>query len=114
MRTAWRLSRLLFRQIAKHDLFTENVASTMTRGQDLNAAAKLLYFEYSDAPKETKKASLDQFVHDSQKDTKGLELAARKVVDVLDTMSEIFLPADKLLNSAGVFPVYYWYSQPPY
>jgi hypothetical protein len=99
----------LFRQIAKHDLFLENVAFTMTRGQDLNAAAKLLYFEYSNAVRETKKASLDQFARDSVKDTKGLELAARKVIDVLDTMSEIFLPTDKLLNSAGVFPVYYWF-----
>lgn len=98
----------LFRQIAKHDLFSENVAFTMTRGQDLNAAAKLLYFEYSGSPKETKKASLDQFVKDSVKDTKGLELAARKVVDVLDCLSEIFLPADKVLSSAGVFPVFYW------
>jgi hypothetical protein len=99
----------LFRQIVKHELFIENVAFTMTRGQDLNAAAKLLYFEYSGAPKETKKASLDQFVTDNAKDTKGLELAARKVIDVLDTMSEIFLPVDKLLTSAGVFPVYYWF-----
>src|ERR1017187_8729548 len=80
----------LFRQIAKHDLFRENVGFTMTRGQDLNAAAKILYFEYSGAPKETKKAKLDQFVADTRQDTKGLELAARKVVDVLDSMSEIF------------------------
>jgi len=99
----------LFRQIARHDLFLENVAFTMTRGQDLNAAAKLLYFEYSGATKETKKGSLDQFVTDSVRDTKGLELAARKVVDVLDSMSEIFLPGDKLLSSAGVFAVYYWF-----
>ena len=99
----------LFRQIAKHDLFRVNVGFTMTRGQDLNAAAKILYFEYSGAPKETKKAKLDQFVADTRQDTKGLELAARKVVDVLDSMSEIFLPVDKVLYSAGVLPVYYWF-----
>ncbi|MFB3918398.1 MAG: DUF262 domain-containing protein [Terriglobales bacterium] len=99
----------LFRQIVKHDLFSENVAFTITRGQDLNAAAKVLYFEYSGAPRETKKASLDQFVTDTHEDSKGLELAARKVVDVLDSMNEIFLPRDKLLNSAGIFPVYYWF-----
>lgn len=99
----------LFRQIAKHDFFKENVTFTMTRGQDLNAAAKVLYFEYASEPRETKKANLDQFVKTTQGDAKGLELAARKVVDTLDAMSEVFLPKDKLLASAGIFPVYYWF-----
>lgn len=99
----------LFREIAKHELFTENVSFAVKRGQDLNAAAKILYFEFAGTPKETKKSSLDQFVRASTDDRKGLELAARKVVDILDSMSEIFLPKDKLLSSAGVFPVYYWF-----
>jgi hypothetical protein len=99
----------LFRQVAKHDLFTENVAFLTTRGQDLNAAAKVLAFEYFNKPIETKKANLNQFVRSTEKDKKGLQLAARKVLDVLDYMSEIFLPKDKLLSSAGVFPVYYWF-----
>ena len=38
-----------------------------------------------------------------------IELPARRVVDTLDRMSEIFLPSDPLLRSAGVFPVYYWF-----
>ena len=29
-------------------------------------------------------------------------------MDVLSEMTEIFLPKDALLASAGVFPVYYW------
>jgi hypothetical protein len=99
----------LFRQIVKHDLFKENVSFTVTRGQDLNAAAKILFFEYADEPRETKKSALDQFVKATKEDIKGLELAARKVVDILDNMSEIFLPHDKLLGSAGIFPVYYWF-----
>ena len=37
-----------------------------------------------------------------------LELAGRRVVDTLDSMAEIFLPKDKLLGSAGIFPVYFW------
>ncbi len=98
----------LFRQIAKHDLFKENASFAVSRGQDLNAAAKILYFEYSSGLKETKKKSLDQFVKDSAKHRKALELAGRKSLDVLDNMSEIFLPRDTLLGSAGVFPVYYW------
>jgi hypothetical protein len=99
----------LFREIAKHDVFTENISFAVTRGQDLNAAAKILYFEYSGTPKETKKSNLDQLVTVDSKDAKSLELAARKVIDVLDSMNEIFLPKDKLLGSAGIFPVYYWF-----
>jgi hypothetical protein len=99
----------LFRQLAKHDVFTENITFAIKRGQDLNAAAKILYFEYSGTPKETKKSNLDQLVTFAADDAKSLELAARKVVDVLDSMNEIFLPKDKLLGSAGVFPVYYWF-----
>ncbi|HEX4006246.1 MAG TPA: DUF262 domain-containing protein [Acidobacteriaceae bacterium] len=99
----------LFRQIAKHEFFKQNVAFTSARGQDLNAAAKIVYFEYSSGLKETKKSSLDQFAKVSAKHRKALELAGRKVLDVLDDMSEIFLPNDSLLRSAGVFPVYYWF-----
>jgi hypothetical protein len=98
----------LFREIAKHDLFKENISFAMKRAQDLNAAAKILYFEYSGALRETKKSSLDLFTKESSKHRKALELAGRKVVDALDNMSEIFLPKDTLLGSAGVFPVYYW------
>ena len=99
----------LFRQLAKHELFTENISFTVKRGQDLNAVAKILSFEYSGEPKETKKGSLDQLVEIGAEKKPALELAARKVVDVLDSMSEIFLPKDRLLGSAGVFPVYYWF-----
>ena len=38
-----------------------------------------------------------------------LLLASRRVIDTLDRMSEVFLPHDPLLRSAGVFPVYYWF-----
>lgn len=99
----------LFRQIAKHEVFEENVSFQTRRAQDQNAAAKLLAFEYYNQPQETKKAKLDQFVKNTQKDRNGLELASRKVLDVLDNMNEIFLPKDKILGSAGIFPVYYWF-----
>ena len=102
----------VIRQIAKHEVFTTNVWFDVDRGQDLNAAAKLLLFEYQGRPVETKKRNLDAFVKEvEKKDEKGkkLELSGRRVVDVLNGMSEIFLPNDKLLGSAGVFPVYYWF-----
>jgi hypothetical protein len=102
----------VIRQIAKHEFFEVNVAFTVSRGQDLNAAAKVLYFEYFKKLGETKKSSLNEFVKDAARQSKDkIELAGRKVVDVLDDMSEIFLPKDKLLASAGTFPVYYWFVQ---
>lgn len=99
----------VFRQIAKHEFFTTCVRFAISRGQDLNAAAKLVLFEYSGQISETKKRSLDEFTIGTKKKPRGkLELAGRRVVDVLDEMVEIFLPGDSLLGSAGIIPVYYW------
>lgn len=99
----------LFREIVKHEVFQQDISFTVKRRQDLNAAAKILYFEYSGELKETKKSSLDEFAKTSAKNRELLELSARKTIDVLDNMSEIFLPRDRILGSAGVFPVYYWF-----
>ena len=51
----------LFRKVAEHEFFTAYVAFSVQRGQDLNAAAKLMMFEYEDALSETKKRNMDQF-----------------------------------------------------
>lgn len=99
----------LTRLIAQHEFFTVNAHFTMKRAQDRNAAAKLLYFEYSDRLRETKKRHLDEFTHAASLEKKKIELAARRVLDVLDEMQEIFLPKDPLLSSAGQVPVYYWF-----
>lgn len=100
----------LIRQIAKHEFFTTTISFPVQRGDDWNAAAKMLSFEYSDALRATKKRDLDNFV----KETGGLpqtqlELAGRKVVETLTDMTEIFLPKDRLLASSGVMPVYFWF-----
>lgn len=99
----------IIRQIAKHDFFITNIKFNIKRGQDLNAAAKLLLFEYYKGFQETTKRNLDKLVSDVVKGSKEkLELAGRYVLDTLNDMSDIFLPGDKLLNSAGITPVYYW------
>jgi hypothetical protein len=99
----------LFRKVAKHEFFTTYVAFGVIRGQDLNAAAKLMMFEYEGKLSETKKKNMDRFTKDSAKaDRAKLELAARRVLDTLEDMTEIFLPHDRLLLSAGTIPVYYW------
>ncbi|MFI5394103.1 MAG: DUF262 domain-containing protein [Candidatus Binatia bacterium] len=100
----------LFRKVTEHEFFTTYVAFTVQRGQDLNAAAKLVMFEYEDNVSETKKRNMDQFTKDAVKAARAkLELAARRVLDTLDVMTEIFLPKDRLLMSAGTVPVYYWF-----
>jgi hypothetical protein len=98
------------RRISKHEFFTVNAHFTVKRAQDQNAAAKLLFFEYSDGLRETKKINLDQFAQGASRGgRKKIELAGRRVLDVLDEMQEIFLPNDPLLGSAGQVPVYYWF-----
>lgn len=99
----------VIRQISLHEFFVTDISFGTKRGEDLNAAAKILMFEYYGKPGETKKKNLDEFVRGVVDHDKGqLELAARRVVDVLDDMTTIFLPKDKILPSAGIVPVYYW------
>jgi hypothetical protein len=99
----------VIRDISKHVFFVENIRFQVKRGQDQNAAAKLLTFEYNGGPQETKKRSLDDFVATAKENPEKLELAGRKVLDVLDKMASIFLPNDRLLASSGLLPVYYWF-----
>lgn len=100
----------LNRLLVRHELFKSSISFPKKRAQDKNAATKLLIFEYSGKPVETKKANLTRFTKNAQKEPREkVELASRRVIDTLDRMSEIFLPHDPLLRSAGVFPVYYWF-----
>ena len=69
-----------------------------------------MMFEYDGRLAETKKKNMDQFTRDAAKANRAkLELAARRVLDTLDIMTEIFLPKDRLLVSAGTVPIYYWF-----
>ncbi len=100
----------IIREISRHAFFIDNIAFSVKRGADLNAAAKLLIFEYYDKPVETKKKSLDEFA--STAESKGadqIELALRRIIQILDEMAQIFLPKDKLLANGGILPVYYWF-----
>lgn len=99
----------VIRQMAKHEFFTDLIAFTVQRGQDLNAAAKLLSFEFFEKPQETKKITLDGFVSSAGDNRNQLELAARRTYAMLNALTGIFLPKDRLLGSAGILPVYYWF-----
>ncbi len=99
----------IIRLLADHELFKLRVKFTTKRAQDKNAATKLLLFEYNGELVETKRSNLDRFVKKVKKESREkIELASRRVIDILDRMSEIFLPGDPMLKSAGVFPVFYW------
>jgi len=100
----------LTRFLVGHELFRSSISFPKKRAQDKNAAAKILMFEFNGKLVETKKVSLNRFTLQAKKEPKEkIELSGRRVIDTLDRMSEIFLPKDPLLRSAGVFPVYYWF-----
>ena len=100
----------LARSLVGHELFKSSISFPKKRAQDKNAASKILLFEFNGGPVETKKANLNRFTKQAKKEPKEkIELSGRRVIDTLDRMSEIFLPSDPLLRSAGVFPVYYWF-----
>lgn len=66
-------------------------------------------FRLLDKPQETKKTTLDSFVKVSTQQRDQLELAGRRTQSMLDDLTNIFLPKDRLLSSAGLLPVYYWF-----
>jgi len=98
----------LARLISSHEFFVENIKFSVARAADLNAATKLLLFEYEGKQTATKKIDLDRFAK-SEVEPSRLELAGRRALDTLSAMSEIFIPKDPLLSSAGIAPVYYWF-----
>lgn len=99
----------VIRTLASHSFFLENIKFGVKRAGDLNAAAKVLLFEYHENPMATKKTNLDEFAESKEIQKDKLELASRRVIDTLDSMVDIFIPKDPLLSSAGIIPVYYWF-----
>jgi len=99
----------IIRELANLDFFKTCVSFPVQRGQDLNAAAKVLAFEFHGGPQDTKKTALDAFVSEASRNKQQLELAWRRAYAALNDLTSIFLPNDKLLSSAGMLPVYYWF-----
>lgn len=99
----------IIRELVKQDFFKSFLAFPVSRGQDLNAAAKILMFEFHNKPQETKKMRLNTFVQQAGRARKEIELAGRRALTALADLTSIFLPSDRLLTFAGVLPVYYWF-----
>ena len=98
------------RQICRHNFFDKKIKFQTKRGQDQNAAAKILLLEFRGKLVDTKKVHLDRFVKEGIKSNSiDIEHAKHRVFEVLDRMSMIFNDRDRLLSSQGVVTVYYWF-----
>ncbi len=99
----------LFRDISRHPFFRDCIKFSKKRGQDLNAAAKLLLTEFRGEFVDTKKRILDRFVEEGVKSQSDeVVTAADRVKANLDVMREVFIAKDPLLSSQGALTVYYW------
>lgn len=99
------------RKLSQHPFFVKKTKYKANRGQNLNAAAKLLRFELQLEPVDTKKRQLDEMVsgHTSEAADK-LEAAVTRVTARLDRMMLTFKDMDVLLVSQGNVPVYYLFT----
>lgn len=101
----------LIRDIAEHRFFTFNVRFDISRGADLNAAAKLLLTEFRGELVNVKKPDLDGLVEEAirvEAPISDFEGAQRRTLMLLDQMAEVFVARDPLLRSQGPPIVYYW------
>ena len=97
------------RAIVDHDFFGSRIRFQVKRGQDLNAATKMLITEFGGAFVDTKKVNLDRFVQEGLRtESHDLDRAAARVYRVLDQMTNIFVLRDSVLSSQGLLTVYYW------
>lgn len=102
----------LIRELAKLPLFTECVAFSRKRGQDLDIAGKFLLTEFRGQIVETKRANLDRMVEDAwnaDADLDDLERAAKRVRAVAGRMQRVFVSRDPLLRTQGPLVPYYWF-----
>jgi hypothetical protein len=114
------------RQLSEHKFFKERIKFDLKRGQDKNAAAKMLFVEYKKGFVSTKKANLDGFVEEAeealtpptsvletlfseQKALLPFQNAFERSQVVLDHMADIFTDRDPMLYNAGPLALYYWF-----
>lgn len=98
----------IIRTVAGHEFFRESIKFSVKRAADYNAAAKLVLFEYYGQIRSTKKKDLDKFAAGEGVEIVKAELGGRRALANLDDCTDVFLPRDPLLSSAGILPVYYW------
>lgn len=122
----------LIRRLVEHQFFREKVSFSTLRGQDANAAAKLLLLEHAGGPFDTKKTQLDRLVAepnrmsatarrrvnvdraiggfvDAVEDTENIDIShsADRVVQALDRIAPLFRARDPLLAAQAQLPIIY-------
>jgi Protein of unknown function DUF262 len=103
---------VIIRRLAGHAFFESRIRFQVIRGQDWNAAAKILLLESLGHFTDTKKRQLDQFVAEAKRADRGLmdiERAEDRAELILDRMVEVFRVRDPLLRSQGPVILYYWF-----
>lgn len=99
----------LINNLVDHDFFKQKIRFSTSRKQDHNVVAKLLLVEFRGTFVDTKKIHLDRFIKEGVLlQNTNFESAAKKVRDVLNDMSSIFMDSDFLLRSSGHIVIYYW------
>jgi hypothetical protein len=125
----------LIRRLVTHPFFRQKVKFSTLRGQDANAAAKLLLLEHAGGPFDTKKTQLDRLVADPNwvlnhthgpsarnevdraiggfvdavQETENVDIAhsAERVQQALDRLVPLFRDQDPLLSAQAQLPVIY-------
>jgi hypothetical protein len=96
------------RDVGKHRFFVRRIRFATNRGQERNAAAKLLTLEYEGGPAATKKKNLDTFVVTIGEQSSGrFNGTLRRVKANLNVLCDIFQNQDPLLGAQGHIPLYY-------
>lgn len=98
----------LIRDLSVHEFFRNYATFPINRGQDLNAAAKMLLMENRGGFTNTKKKDLDRFVSSNKdKTTTEFRNVYENAEATLEAMTEVFQQEDKLLAGQAQLPIYY-------
>lgn len=97
----------LIRGLVDRPFFKNNIKFSTQRGQDSNAAAKILLIQHRGRFVDTKKANLDRFVKEGtvSEDPEQYIDAAFQAQKIIDIMHEIFEERDPLLGAQGMLTI---------
>lgn len=99
----------LIKELSVHVFFRKHATFPNSRGQDLNAAAKMLLLEDKGGFTNTKKQDLDRFVRvNADRDAKDFLGIRLRATETLNDMMNVFQEGSPLLKGQAQLPVYYW------
>ena len=99
---------VLIRHMVAHPFFKQKISFDTKRMQQYNLAAKLLLIEHRGEFVDTKAKNLDHFVTEGEKGkAEEFEATNRRVLKILDAVTNHFTDHDPCLSRSGEIPVYY-------